>query len=288
MDPKDTDAVLGLFAPSHVPWDITRDPKVTPSLAEMTTKAIEILQEQSRAKDKGFFLFVEGGRIDHGHHEGRAKKALTECVAFEKAVEEALKMTSEEDTLVLVTADHSHTFALAGYPDRTANIYDTLESVADDGANYTSLLYANGPGHRDRGNLTFSNEEANQFEYRQDAGVPLKDETHGGEDVALFAKGPHSYLFAGVLEQSTIPHIIAYAACVEGFGSEELLLNATHCASSVPRPEGFNLATLAVIVPAAIIVVIAAMAAVFLHMKKVRRKRQVENAKDIQMESRDA
>ena len=38
-------------------------------------------------------------------------------------------------------------------------------------------------------------------QFKQDAGVPLKDETHGGEDVAILAKGPHAHLFAGVLQQ---------------------------------------------------------------------------------------
>ena len=50
-----------------------RDPDKVPSLSEMTAKAIQVLKEQSQSKGKGFFLFVEGGRIDHGHHEGRAK-----------------------------------------------------------------------------------------------------------------------------------------------------------------------------------------------------------------------
>merc|ERR1712142_1026418 len=158
LDAKNVDAVLGLFSASHMPYDITRDKAKIPSLAEMTGKAIKILQEQSRDKDKGFLLFVEGGRIDHGHHDSKAKKALTEGVAMELAVSKALELTSADDTLILVTADHSHTFALAGYPDRTANIFNVLQNTADDGANYTSLLYANGPGHKDRSNMTLNNE----------------------------------------------------------------------------------------------------------------------------------
>lgn len=44
--------------------------------------------------------------------------------------------------------------------------------------------------------------------------VPLQSETHGGDDVAIFARGPYAHLFAGVLEQNTIPHFMAYAACI--------------------------------------------------------------------------
>ena len=62
-----------------------------------------------------FFISV-GGRIDHGHHEGRAFPALNDTVAFSEAVQKAMNITSEEDTLIVVTADHSLTFTMGGYP----------------------------------------------------------------------------------------------------------------------------------------------------------------------------
>ena len=65
-----------------------------------------------------FFPLVLGGRIDHGHHLGSAGNALNDTVAFEAAVAKAMEMTNEEDTLVIVTADHSHTMAISGYPSR--------------------------------------------------------------------------------------------------------------------------------------------------------------------------
>ncbi len=62
-------------------------------------------------------LFIStGGRIDHGHHESRAFPALNDTVAFSEAVQKAMDITSEEDTLIVVTADHSLTFTMGGYP----------------------------------------------------------------------------------------------------------------------------------------------------------------------------
>lgn len=53
--------------------------------------------------------------------------------------------------------------------------------------------------------------------YVQQSAVPLSSETHGAEDVAIFAKGPMSHLFHGVQEQSYIAHAMAYAACIEPY-----------------------------------------------------------------------
>ena len=63
-------------------------------------------------------MSIAGGRIDHAHHENKAKKALFETLAFEEAVKVAMDTTSEQDTLIIVTADHSHTMTVSGYPDR--------------------------------------------------------------------------------------------------------------------------------------------------------------------------
>jgi alkaline phosphatase len=59
-----------------------------------------------------------GGRIDHGHHDNIAARALQETLTFEAAVSVAMTMTSQEDTLLVVTADHSHVFNIGGHPSR--------------------------------------------------------------------------------------------------------------------------------------------------------------------------
>lgn len=54
-------------------------------------------------------------------------------------------------------------------------------------------------------------------DYRQQTAVPLTSETHGGEDVAIMAKGPYAHLFHGIHEQTYIHHVMAFAACLEPY-----------------------------------------------------------------------
>ena len=63
-------------------------------------------------------LLFSGGRIDHAHHASNAFKSLTDTVAFAEAVEKAVNATSEADTLIVTSADHSHVFTIGGYPSR--------------------------------------------------------------------------------------------------------------------------------------------------------------------------
>lgn len=111
-----TDYLLGLFTVDHNPYhgDRTREllEDAVPSLTEMTVSAIKMLQKE----ENGFFLFVEGARIDMAHHETWARKSLEDTQEFANAVQAARDMTSEEDTLIVVTSDHSHTMTINGYP----------------------------------------------------------------------------------------------------------------------------------------------------------------------------
>ena len=94
--------------------DREKDKGGEPSLAAMTEAAIKRLQQN----ENGFVLMVEGGRIDHAHHAGNAARALVDLVAFDQAIKTALDLTSRDDTLIVATADHSHTFFIQGYPKR--------------------------------------------------------------------------------------------------------------------------------------------------------------------------
>lgn len=67
------------------------------------------------------------GRIDHGHHDGIAKLALTEAVMFDRAIQRAAQLTRESDTLTVVTADHSHVFTFGGNTPRGNPIFGTVE-----------------------------------------------------------------------------------------------------------------------------------------------------------------
>ena len=86
-----SDNTLGLFSASHMEWEMVRRKEAEvkePSLTEMTRQAITKLSRS----EAGFFLMVEGGRIDHAHHKNKAKRALEETLELERAVQEALSM----------------------------------------------------------------------------------------------------------------------------------------------------------------------------------------------------
>lgn len=211
--------VLGLFHPSHMTYMAERQPdSPEPTLTDMTAQAIARVSTDP----DGFFLMVEGGRIDHGHHAGQAGYALEEAVEFARAVQWAVDHTDPAETLILVTADHSHVFTIAGYPRRGNDILGlvvppkgsgedggdgTSPLLAADGKPYSTLGYANGPG-------AVQGERAvpeTGVAARQQSLVPLGSETHGGEDVALFATGPGAQGARGVIEQNRIYSIMRKA-----------------------------------------------------------------------------
>ncbi|MDP3908242.1 alkaline phosphatase [Novosphingobium sp.] len=216
FDPARHTRLLGLFEPNHMQFEADRakDPAGEPSLVEMTETAIRALSRS----DKGYVLLIEGGRIDHAHHAGNAFRALTDAKAFDEAVAAALRLTSANDTLIVTTADHSHTLTISGYPVRGNPILGAVAEapgkpqLAMDGKGYTTLGYANGPGAgHDHARHDPVAVDTAAPDYRQQATVPLSSETHAGEDVAVRASGPGAHLLRGTIEQHTIFYVIREA-----------------------------------------------------------------------------
>ncbi|XP_031975354.1 intestinal-type alkaline phosphatase-like isoform X1 [Corvus moneduloides] len=240
LDAVEDDSVshlMGLFEPKDMRYELNRNTSTDPSIVEMTEKAVRIL----RRNPNGFFLFVEGGRIDHGHHSGRAKQALMEAVMLDRAVARAGELTSPTDTLTVVTADHSHVFTFGGSTPRGNSIFGLAPKKAKDKRAYTSILYGNGPGYsiRDGARPAASLPAAEDKDYRQQAAVPLETETHSGEDVVVLAQGPMAHLFHGVQEQHYIAHAMAYAACLEPYATEpgcRAARRASHGTQCSPQP----------------------------------------------------
>jgi alkaline phosphatase len=175
--------VLGLFESSHMEYEHDRPTDLggEPSLKDMTVKAIHLLESATRRRSYGYFLHVEAGRIDHAHHAGNAYRALTDTQELDEAIGAAAQIVDLRETLIIVSADHSHVFNIAGYPLRplqelpyaiksyspgyektAANGHGILDLVWDldqstghvgetpdrNGVPYTVLGYHNGPGYR--------------------------------------------------------------------------------------------------------------------------------------------
>jgi len=103
LESQTSGRVFGLFSGGYMPYEEDRNLTLIPSLAEMTSKSLEILAQDT----DGFFLMVEGGRIDHAAHDNNKVGVALETIAFDNAIKEALKYTKEHpNTILLVTADH--------------------------------------------------------------------------------------------------------------------------------------------------------------------------------------
>ncbi|GMN03455.1 alkaline phosphatase [Erythrobacter sp. MTPC3] len=210
--------VLGIFSPSHMTYMAQREEtSAEPTLTDMTAQAMGRLQSDP----DGYYLMVESGRIDHGHHAGRAGWALEETVEFARAIQYAIDNTDPEETLILVTADHSHVFTIAGYPRRGNDILGLVvppaeggeevaeAATAEDGKPYTTLGYGNGPGSI--ANMAERPMPETGVNAQQQSAIPTGSETHAGEDVALYAQGPGAGEARGVMEQNKVYDIIRKA-----------------------------------------------------------------------------
>lgn len=215
VDLNSTDRLMGLFSGSHMKFS-AENPDNQPELADLTETAIKMLSKNK----EGYYLMVEAGRIDHAHHGSAANLALHETVDLSKAVQRALELVDLKDTLIIVTADHSHTFTIAGYPKRGNPILGLVSAPgmaedefvkAEDGKPYTTLGYQNGSNAVKGEREELTQEQVTETFFQQQSAYPLRSETHGGEDVAAHAIGPWSHLVRGTIEQNEIFHIMDYA-----------------------------------------------------------------------------
>jgi len=162
--------------------------------------------KQLERHEAGYLLVIEAGRIDHGHHDGQAYKALTEAQELHNTLAWVQDNVDITETLLIVTADHSHTMTLLGYPTRGNPILGNIELNNGDVLDYPSVNYRNGPGANH-----WQESHEHPAHVHQPALVPLYSETHGGEDVALYAAGPWAHLFGGTLEQHWVYHVMKHA-----------------------------------------------------------------------------
>lgn len=210
---------VGIYsADDHLDYALARRPE-QPALSEMALKAIELLSQDP----DGFFLMVEGGKIDHALHDTNARNALADTVAFDEAIQAAIERMRQidpglEHTLIVVTADHDHTMVLNGYPKRGSKVLDIVHDYASgepkkdaDGKTFTALVFGNGKVRPDV-RADVDSAQAQAGDYQQEAGVRTLYESHGGGDVKLYATGAGSAPFKGTMENTQVFHLMKAAA----------------------------------------------------------------------------
>ncbi|WP_235848366.1 alkaline phosphatase [Litchfieldia alkalitelluris] len=221
---NNTTKLLGLFAESSLAPELDRETTNQPSLAEMTTKAIEVLNQD---KD-GFFLMVEGSQIDWAGHGHDAAWAMNDTKAFEDAVTEALNFAqTDKNTLVVIAGDHdTGGMSVGGYDVYDANV-EFLHNVTATGQYMARQINAEKTNIaevvKEYTGIDLTSEEVttisgatrmdiaiNQI-VSKNALVGWTSLQHTGVDVQVYAYGPGSDLFRGLYENTAFPSKIAEA-----------------------------------------------------------------------------
>lgn len=131
-----------------------------------------------------------------------------------------------DDTLIIVTADHSHSLTINGYPKRGNSVLGIAGESKLGHVPYTTLLYATGGPKSWQYELDENgkpyrknpkNDDTTDYTYIQQAAVKTDENAHSGSDVTVHAIGPMAHLFQRVHEQSYVAHLISYAAQIGRF-----------------------------------------------------------------------
>ncbi|MFL0507435.1 alkaline phosphatase [Ureibacillus sp. 179-F W5.1 NHS] len=213
--------LLGLFAGEALAPEFDRVDTEEPSLAEMTEKAIDTLNQD---KD-GFFLMVEGSQIDWAGESNDAAYAMHETKAFEEAVQEAIEFAKEDgNTLVVVAGDHETGGISVGSSSSSNTTADVLKNVTATGEFMASQLNA------DRSNvkevvlqytgIELTDAEVATVQQAEDAksainkviseraGIGWTRYGHTAAQVPVFAFGPKSDKFVGFHDNTDLPQIM--------------------------------------------------------------------------------
>ncbi|WAC48301.1 alkaline phosphatase [Asticcacaulis sp. SL142] len=213
VDANNTSKLLGLFAEGDLPSVVDhKNQTEVPNLADMTAKAIEVLSNDP----DGFFLLVESAAIDKWHHQNNAYRALTDVDELDKAVQVALSKTDARDTLIIVTADHSHGLTQSAGSTREEPIMGLARNRGvnepdKNGKGRTVLAYASGPSALGPHDHDLTQDEALAPDFKQPTLVPLSSAQHTGEDVPVYASGPQAHLISGTVESTFLYDVMNYA-----------------------------------------------------------------------------
>ena len=223
---------LALLADDHMAYELDRDPAAEPSLAEMTVKALDLLRNSEDGGEHGFFLMVEGSRIDHAAHENDPAGHLHDILAFDDAVAIALEFArSDGNTLVVSTADHETGGLALGRdgvynwdPEYLLSVRSSFEAMRERIRHGGMILDVVGEGaavdeftveeaamleNVMRGDEFGMMDEALFGETIRDivstrAGIGWTTGGHTAVDVGLYSFGPGSELFRGYMENDEV------------------------------------------------------------------------------------
>ena len=215
-----------LLANSHLAYEIDRDETDQPSLAEMTAKALDLLAASPEGQQNGFFVMIEGSRIDHAGHANDPAGHLGDILAYDRAVAAALAWAARDgNTLVVSTADHEtggltlgrdgiYAWDPAPLLAATASIERMAERV--EGGEDAATVLADGVGAAlpdgavDAARGAVRSRDSGAFAAlvrdleSEPAGVAWTTGGHTAVDVGLYAWGPGASRFRGAMGNDAV------------------------------------------------------------------------------------
>ncbi len=233
LESSSASKIWGMFAPGAMAYDMDRSPDKEPSLAQMTQKAIEVLSKN----EKGFFLMVEGSKVDWAAHANDPVGIISDVLSFDDAVKVALDHAkTNKDTAVIAVTDHGNGGLTIGNKD-TTKTYDKeplstflaplqkakltgegLESVLNaDRSNVQEVMaeYFGITDLTDKEIAAIKSAKAGSLNYT--VGPMISDRArigwttggHTGEDVVLYSYSPNGDRPMGVIENTDIAKYMA-------------------------------------------------------------------------------
>ncbi len=223
--------IWGSFAPSALAYDLDRAKTRAsePTLAEMTNKAINTLKKD----EDGFFLFVEGSKVDWAAHANDTIGIISDILSFDAAVKEAVDFAKEDgNTLVIAVTDHGNSGITMGGNANTTSTYSSipvsayidplkkatmtiegaLSQLKENRSNLVEVAALYGLDSLTEDELktlqsakNLGNEMVKMLANRANIGYTTGG--HTGEDVFLYSFGPSK--LTGLVENTDLAHTMA-------------------------------------------------------------------------------